>query len=171
MIGALLGLLASAWAATCTTPLTEPPAGMSVAWVSPLGARAAARGYLTVVPTAELTRWVAAERPSLGRLLQHLGEQKRADNPRRLYKVIVFEVATDDVCRPLDGYSDPRTVAGVVTCSPARSRVNGRYEGCGLLTDRADPTQHTTVYRVRWGDAAREGFCVLPAERFLAPPR
>ena len=71
MIGALLGLLASAWAATCTTPLTEPPAGMSVAWVSPLGARAAARGYLTVVPTAELTRWVAAERPSLGRLLQH----------------------------------------------------------------------------------------------------
>jgi hypothetical protein len=153
---------------TCTAELQREPDALSVAWVSPLGAHVGSGGWLTVVPTADLHRWVAEERPGVGRFLQRLGLRKSDATPRRGWKVTIFDVSAAELCRPLSAYETPGTVEGVASCD-GHDRVEGAYDGCGSLTDRADGSASLPVFRVLWADAARDGFCVLPVERYLAP--
>jgi hypothetical protein len=164
---ALLALAAAAEPGACTEALSPPPDALSVAWVSPLGRHVASRGYLDVVPTADLRRWVADTRPGLGALLQHLGLRKRDRDPHRRYKVAIFDVARADLCRPVDDVEEGAVVAGVTVCPANRSDVNAS-DSCGSWRDAATGAPSFPLYRVRWLDAARDGFCVLPADRFLA---
>jgi hypothetical protein len=162
----VIAWVAAALAGDCTDDLAAPPPSLSVAWISPVGRRVSSRGYLSVVPAGELRRWVAEERPGLGRVLQHLGERKRARDPRRRYKITIFDVSAADLCRPLDEVAEGTSVAGVAACPAPRSRV-AASDGCGSWADAVSGDPTFPVYRVRWLDAARDGFCVLPAERFL----
>ncbi len=160
--------LAAAHAEPCTASLSEPPPNLSVAWVSPLGRRVSSRGYLSVVSATELRKWVAAEQPGLGRLLQHLGLRHKDKDPRRRYKITVFDAKASELCRPLDDAIEGEVVAGIAACPANRADVDAS-DGCGSWVDHATGQPSLAVYRVRWLEAARDGFCVLPAERFLRP--
>jgi hypothetical protein len=130
--------LAKAPDACATAEQPEAGGSMSVAWVSPLGKRAGRNRYLPVVPSAELRRWVTSEPTSVARLLQKVGARKSDREPRRRYKVVVFDAHTDDLT------------------------------GCGTTTDLDTGGPGLPLYGSTWTTLAADGFCVLPAERFVA---
>lgn len=146
--------------------LTAPGETLSVAWVSPLGQRVGPRGTVEVVRTRDL-RAALQDRAGgqLGRMLQLLGLRRSAAPPSRRWKVTVFDVRGADLCRPLADLEAPVTLEGVPSC--ARDRTRSRTDGCGFTVDRADGSRGLEIFRVRWADAARDGFCVLPAQRFV----
>ena len=49
---------------------------------------------------------------------------------------------------------------------PAHGAGHG-FTGCGYSRDTGSGSRGLDVLRVRWEDAAREGFCVMPLDRFL----
>lgn len=165
----MIALLAAAAFAdpVCGGDLPAPPDHLSVAWVSPLGARVGANGWLTVVPTAALRDYVQDQRPGVGRLLQHLGARKRSSDPHRRYKITIFDVEADALCRPIPDAAEETLAGGVPTCPAGRAELGHGYAGCGVLTDRGTGAPSLPVFRITWSDAAFAGFCVLPVERFL----
>jgi len=104
-------------------------------------------------------------------MLQVLGLRRTDRDPRRRYKVTIFDVVTTGLCRPLAGYEDPAAVEGMVTCPEKLGKETDRYDGCGFTTDLATGATGLELYGARWNDVARNGFCVLPAERFVAGAR
>ena len=165
-------ILAFAWAAeppSCDEMSWPEPAEMlSVAWVSPVGQTVGRRGTVDVVATADLKSFVAEEaKGSVGRMLQHLGLRKRARDPARRYKVVVFDVRRADLCRPVVGYENPAALNGVASCTPRASKPDSDSTGCGYTVDRGSGEPGLVEYQAEWADLARNGFCVLPAERFV----
>lgn len=173
--GGLLALwlaLGAAWGAddpeACTAELPAPPEALSVAWVSPLGQRVGRNGWLTLVPTTELKAFAQGEgRGSVGRLLQYIGRRKRSKEPKRPWKVVVFDVRAEQLCRPLLDREGGLEAFGMVSCPERVARFREDGDGCGTLTDLADGGEGPRAYRARWRDVVRNGFCVLPAERFV----
>lgn len=166
MIPVLAALARADEPAACEAPdLPSPAEALSVAWVSPLRRRAGADRWLVVVPTADLRDF--AEGEGVGRTLQRLGLRRRPTDPRRRWKVVVFDVPAAALCRPLRDRTPGEVVADVATCDERRSAPRGRYDGCGWLEDAADGSPSAVAYRARWRDLAPEGFCVLPMERFV----
>ena len=93
-------ILAAALAADpeCSETFFVPPDSLSVAWVSPVGERVRARTWIEVVQTSALRDWLRAyPTATLGRTLQLLGRRKKPEDPRRLYKVTVFEARVIDL--------------------------------------------------------------------------
>ena len=167
MILALLGL------ALACEPLQPVPEQLQVAWVSKLPAAAGNETWLQVVPLDSLRALVQGGNRDSARVLRGLGLLGRTQKlPSVPYKVTVFEVERPQLCRPLDG--EPGADAtGVVTCDTPEQRAGAgtkaaSYTGCGYLTDQGKGTRGPDVFRVRWADAVRKGFCVLPWDRFLA---
>ena len=56
---------------------------------------------------------------------------------------------------------------GLASCVERATRLQETHDGCGRLIDRSSGDTRA-VYRARWDDVVRNGFCVLPAERFVA---
>ncbi len=166
MIAWLVGV-AIAQEPACNVELTPPPGRVSVAWISTLGARTGANGWLTVVPTAALRQYTTSERPGVGRLLQHLGERRRSSDPRRRYKITIFDVDSDALCRPIAGADEQSVVGGLPACPESKAKINAAYSGCGVLVDRGTGEDSLPVFKLTWAEAAFDGFCVLPVERFL----
>lgn len=166
---ALLATLGLALGQACDPAvLTTPPERFSVAWVSPLGQRVSGRKSLVVSPTRELAAFLQTQHePSVGRLLQFIGARKSNKPPKRAYKVTVFDVSAPLLCRPVDGHDEGDVVAGLRAC--AGSLPAKQTDGCGVATDHGSKRSGPTLLRIRWRDAARNGFCVLPAERFIQP--
>ena len=52
-------------------------------------------------------------------------------------------------------------------CVERLARPSSDADACGHAVDRATDQPGVEVFRARWRDLAREGFCVLPAERFV----
>lgn len=161
---------ALAWAAdppSCGSVELEPvESSLSVTWVSRVGRSVRAGREIEVVPTAELR--VAAQRDgSVARMLQRVGERGSPREPKRRWKVVIFDAEPGALCRPIAGHDDPVAVGGLVTCRPGPSRADAGQTGCGTTTDRATGGTGLPQYRGTWRDLARNGFCVLPAERFV----
>jgi hypothetical protein len=158
----IVALALASLAAPCdVASLAQAPETLSVAWVSPLGRRA--RGWIRVTRTSD----VVALGTDLGRTLQGIGLRKRPASPSRRYKVTVFDVAAGDLCRAIQGVEPGAEVAGVAACVERLSKPNTEVDGCGHVIDRATSEPGIEVFHARWRDLAREGFCVLPAERFV----
>jgi len=173
MIAALLMLMmahAGDDAETCKTPDFPGVEGVqSVVWVSRSRTRIRASGWVTVVPARDLRAWVHGPGGgSLGRMLQMLGLRKRSTTPKGRWKVVVFEAAPGALCRPIEGHEEPLAISGVLTCSVKASLSAPELDGCGVSTDRGSEGAGLVQFRARWSDLARDGFCVLPAERFVA---
>lgn len=170
LLAALLPLPASAAEPpVCDlSSLTEPPEVLSVAWVSPLARRARGKAWLYVVPTAKLRAYGQQVDGAQGRVLQWLGMRRTSKVPSRRYKVVIFDTTRGALCRPVepDGPSG-EPIQGVLPCDEDHRGPHKRYEGCGLLTDRADGKPSIEVYRAQWNALAADGFCVLPLDRFL----
>lgn len=167
MIALLLTWAALAAEPECAAGLEAPPSELSVAWVSRLGKTVGRRGWLDVVRTADLRRLVQANGGGVARTLQVLGMRRSAREPARRFKITVFDVRRDDLCRPVADVEEGAAVAGVGACADRHGRAGRSRDGCGLTVDRSGSGPGIEVFRVRWDDAARNGFCVLPVERFL----
>lgn len=143
----------------CPTPPARGDA-FSVAWVAPLHRRA--RGWLSVVPTAELA--AAPTAGSVARTLQLLGQRSSSKEPKRRYKIVIFDVAATDLCRPGPG------AAGVGACEvPPLPEEGEGPPPCPYTLDLATnpPRAGLEEFRARWPELADEGFCLLPLGRFL----
>jgi hypothetical protein len=149
--------------------LARLPAGrVSVAWVSPMGQTVGADTSLAVVRTSDLRSWLAAEKPTVGRMLQGLGMRRRYTDPKQPYKVTIFEVDVDALCRPVGDRAEGEDASGLPACAERFGRSTRAYPGCGTLVDQADGDPSLDVFRVTWRDAVRSGFCLFPAERFVS---
>lgn len=161
-------LTATAFAQSTTCNLERLPAlsdHLSVVWVAPRSRRVRNRSWLTVVPTLDVMDFAREEEPSVGRLLEFLGMRRAGRRePRRPYKVLVFDVASDFLCRPVDTLEG--RVGGVDVCE-VQSRHFKHTDGCGFIDDRANRGGGPPAFRARWADLVQAGFCLLPAERFL----
>lgn len=136
--------------------------------MSPNGRTAGNNTWIEVVPTTDLRTWLSTEKaPRVGRMLQHLGQRRSPRDPDRGWKVVVFDVDRSQLCRPVRGTVAGDELSEVVTCPDRFNRATSTYNGCGLLTDLATGENSLPVFRIQWRDAIREGFCVLPAERFV----
>ena len=165
MIALLLSTALAAPVCETTAPVTRER--LSVAWISPTPARVTGRQWLTVIPAAELRRWVAEEGADLTRLLQGLGLRRSDSPPLRPWKVTVFDVEADELCRPTDEGTPGTDAGGVPICASRGAGVRGKDRGCGYVIDRTDEGRGLDVFRIPWADAAVHGFCVLPVDRFL----
>ena len=157
--------LALALAAECKPP-EAPPGRLSVAWVAPLGSRSTGGKWLPVVPVGALGE-ALGNKGTVGQMLRELGLRKRDGEPKRRYQVVVFDIDGSAVCRPLADAEPWSTDGGVLVCA-ARHSTGRQPDGCGRVVDRADGKNPLPLYRIRWRDAARRGFCLLPADRFAA---
>lgn len=169
MIGLiLLGSLASA-SAPCARMPDPPPAHLSVAWISPLRRHTANNKLIDVFPTRALGDWVTAHpKATPGDLLRFVGQRDRDKEPKRRFKVVIFEVGPAALCRPVQEVAEGQTVAGLPAC-PGGSKPRGQhYPRCGYVTDHNTGKEGPELYQARWKDLAGRGFCVLPVERFLA---
>jgi hypothetical protein len=142
-----------------------------VAWISPVRAHVGARGWMEVVEMADLEAWAKEHGKDSTRFLQAAGvvgrKAGRAHSVR--WKVTIFDVTRDLTCRPIEGALPGTQVASVAVCEkakPAQGAGHG-FTGCGYTRDTGSGSRGLDVLRVRWEDAAREGFCVMPLDRFL----
>ena len=168
LLAALLG------AAQACEDLSEVPESFQVAWVSPLRQRVGSKEMIEVVRFSELRDWSASNDADAKRLLQHLGllrgKVRRKIDPAD-YKITVFDVRSEVLCRPLDP-PGPGEKEGLSICvqknhRPASPTSRHGDTGCGYAMDTASKTRGIDVYRVAWRDASAYGFCVLPLSRFL----
>jgi hypothetical protein len=151
---------------TCDAVGPVPPGAMSVAWISPAGAHVGLSGKLTVVPTRALRAWLEDHGASLARLLQGMGLRRRDDEPKKAWKITIFDVDAPSLCRPIDDV--PGTaVGGVPICEHGDRGVVGHDTGCGYTLDLDSGSHGLDIFQIDWSVAAARGFCVLPAERFL----
>ena len=168
LIAALwLSFTAEATAQECAG-WVEPRDTLAVAWVSPVRRQVFGTTWLEVVSNRDLTALVKGEKAGVGRILQAMGMRRRGSDPKRRFKIVVFEVDRGILCRPIEEMAEGSTVEGVRVCAQGLSR---RGPECGRTLDRATKTHRLDVYRVRWRDAARNGFCVIPAHRYAKQAR
>lgn len=152
-------------------PLTPVPESLSVAWVSKVPASASDNTWLEVVQLPALREFVGKVQRDSSAVLRGLGLLSRTQPLRVPYKITVFEVGKSVLCRPMDAAAGT-DIEGVPVCDDGEQRAGSgvkanAYSGCGYGTDLGAGVRGLDVYRVRWGDAVRQGFCVLPWERFL----
>jgi hypothetical protein len=146
--------------------LPTPPDRLAVAWVSRRGHRP--RGWLDVVPAADLGGWLAAQDPPwTGRTLQYLGLRKKGTDPRRRWKVVVMDVERSELCRPVDGVEPGTDVAGVPACAARLGRPGKHTAGCGRTLDRKTSNDALARYAVRRSEGQQRGYCVVPLERYV----
>ena len=157
--------------------LASVPDALQVAWVSPVRAQVRYKQQVNVVRYSELQKYVANEKPTTTELLQHLGIKRgriRRDIDPQRYKLVIFDVTAQSMCRPiLTDANDDRavgTVGGLTVCKQTRRTGfvhRSGDSGCGYLIDTKTDERTFDLYRVSWADASAQGFCVLPLARFL----
>ena len=144
-----------------------------VAWVSPLRQTVRGNQWIEVVRVADLREWIADNDPEAVRVLQALGMKGRRARSVDVsnYKITVFDVAADWMCRPIEGGTPGEPIEGVSQCEARQQRPLGGhrrgYTGCGYSLDTGASLRGLDVYRIRWSEAATQGFCVMPMSRFL----
>ena len=167
----LLLLLVSAFACE---PLADAPESFQVAWVSPISRSVRARAWLEVVRVTDLRAWIHERGTDPVRLLQGLGMVGRKPKARahKPYKVTLFDVKRDWLCRPVSDKEPGTDVSGVAVCEAPQHKGLCRhkkgYTGCGYTLDTESSIRGLDVFRVRWEVASALGFCVMPLERFLS---
>lgn len=174
LIGFCMALPARDARAQACQELAAVPKDLQVVWVSPMGRRVRRRAHVEVVRLQDLRKFVVDNKADEARVVQALGMAPRWGGRRanRPYKVVIFDVRADWMCRPVDDQSPGRDLSGVVACDP---RVGGRqfqhgpgFTGCGYSLDTGASTRGLDVFRVRWSDASAGGFCTMPLSRFIS---
>jgi hypothetical protein len=160
-----------ALAAESCSALQEPPPVFQVAWVSPLQQDVSSRAWLEVVRVADLRAFVKKNGPDTIRLLQGLGLAKAKGLgwlQAKQWKITMFDVEAAWVCRPVKGAEEGLLLQGIPACVRGQQKGEGATTGCGYSRDPVTGGRGIDVFRIRWRDAARGGFCVMPLSRFVA---
>jgi hypothetical protein len=170
----LWSLMNLSLAADTCQPVGEIPDTLQVAWVSPVGKQVTAGGHVEVVRVGDLRATIRANGKDKLRLLRSLGmvgPRGGGMAAKRRWKVTIFDIKRDWLCRPLDDAVPGEEDHGVVACEKKQQRplwgYRPGYTGCGYIEDTQTQDRSLDVFRVRWSDAASWGFCVLPLDRFL----
>ena len=119
MLNALLVLLATSVAAPTCDGVDSVSESVQVAWISPVRQRVSSDRYMEVVRLADLRAWVKKNGDDQARLLQALGlVGKRAGWRSEMdWKVTIFDVRADWICRPIRGMNPGDMV---IICSYAQ---------------------------------------------------
>ncbi len=161
---------ASAQACGAVAPV---PTSTQVAWISRRSRMVGASQTIEVVRVTDLREWIRANGADETRLIQGLGMASRKGGlaARHPYKVTIFDVQAEWLCRPIPDADDGADDNGVAICSDADAKATRHhkpgYTGCGYSLDTAASTRGLDVYRVRWSEASAWGFCVMPLDRFI----
>ena len=169
MLGVFVG---AAWGCE---PVESVPESLQVAWISPVRDRARAREYVEVVRVRDLRAWVRSNSSDPVRVLQMVGMLERGEVSQSVgqdYKITVFDVQREWLCRPLLSVASGEDVSDIVSCPASEQEAADRshragFTGCGYTLDTHASTRGLDVYRVPWSDASAWGFCVMPLTRFL----
>lgn len=159
----------------CSPNLYAPPETFQVAWVSPIGTVAWNNESIEVVPMKDLRLWVHENKANTASLLQHLGMRSgKAKGSLEAvdYKITVFDVYRNTLCRPISDASPGTIQSNVAICLEKEHRPKSwmyrhGFTGCGYAINSKTQKRSLDVYRVRWMDASSMGFCVFPLARFL----
>lgn len=175
MILLLLTLLAAAQEPqapppTCSTAdlatLTAPDDRLAVAWVGPWHRQPG--GSLKVVPVDELNTWIRAQDPPWrGRTLQWLGLRKRNTDPKRRFKVIIYDVDAAALCRPVTDIEKGALVGEVPACAPRHGDATKKQTGCGRTLDRRTGEAGAMQFVIKARVARESGWCAVPLQRYL----
>ena len=170
----VLPLLFSVASAQSCAEVSEVPAATQVAWVSRSRRQVWGGTQLEVVRVTDLREWLRTNQADSGRLVQALGmAPRRGGRAARIpYKITIFDIKSEWLCRPIEGATTGDKVQGVTVCEdrdarPATHHKPG-FTGCGYTLDTASSQRGLDVLRVRWEDASSWGFCVMPLDRFIS---
>ncbi len=166
----LLIAAASAQDAPVCADTLAVPQSFQVAWISPVRKRASRDDHMEVIRVGDLRAWIQQEGADQTRLLQGLGLVR--ENPGRKaekqWKITIFDITAEQLCRPIDGLAPYTDAYGLPVCEQnLRTHSDGRSDGCGYSTDTATGDRGLDIYRIPWGEASVQGFCVFPLERFI----
>ena len=168
----LISLLSSAFACEDLQPI---PDALQIAWISPVREQVRSNEYIEVISYSDLRQWMSADERDAKQLLHQLGmlskRSKREVDPSD-YKVVIFDVHAERVCRPINTEEAGTEIEGLPVCEVRGARPTSLYTrhgftGCGYTQNTKTMSRGFDVYRIRWVDAATWGFCVMPLERFL----
>ncbi len=156
--------LAAADSPSQCVALPAPGSSAQVAWISPVRRGARNNQEIEVVLASDLTAWAYANKADQARVLQAMGYAGKRGGwrARRFYKVTLFEVPSEELCRPRSDVEEGEIVDGVRACGQAPIG-----QSCGLSNDTLTGQGGLPVYQIPWRDAARWGFCVVPLELYL----
>jgi len=162
----------SAHAQDACEALVAVPGAYQVAWISPTRKRAGSRSQLQVVRVGDLRAWINQNGADQTRLLQGMGYVGPAGGrkAKKEWKVTIFDIQSEQLCRPVADAEPGADLLGAPVCSTDITRGLDRWESeCGYTLDRAeeDETRGLDIFRISWEQAASQGFCVMPLERFI----
>jgi len=173
MIPSLLLLHATAFGCDDLEPV---PDTFQVAWISPVDQQIAQNGLMEVVRVRDLRTWSLEHsddsvEDKTNALLHSLGILERDETPEEAYKVTLFDVQPEWLCRPMREIPADNIVEGVGACTRRQAKsISGHkagYTGCGYSMDTTASTRGLDVFRIPWATASSQGFCVLPLDRFI----
>ena len=173
LLASTVGLSTEAQAQACGT-VASTPESTQVAWISRRSRRVPSRQVIEVVRVQDLRAWIRDNGADEARLVQGLGMAPRKGGfaSTRPYKVTIFDVRADWLCRPIQGGTPGADTLGVAVCEEKDGKAlrhhTAGYSGCGYSLDTAASTRGLDVFRVRWSEASAWGFCVMPLDRFIS---
>lgn len=165
-------LVGTAWGCE---PVESVPESLQVAWISPVRDRARAREFIEVVRVRDLRAWIRANSSDPVRVLQVVGMLERgelSESAGEDYKITVFDVQREWLCRPLLSATPGEDISDIAACPASEQEAADRahragFTGCGYTLDTHASIRGLDVYRLPWSDASAWGFCVMPLARFL----
>jgi len=173
VLAAVLAAAPTASAQACGTPRAVP-ASTQVAWISRRSRRVPSRQVIEVVRVSDLRAWIRDNGADEKRLIQGLGMASRKGGlaAKHPYKITIFDVQADWLCRPIPDGTDGEDSYGVAVCADGDAKAvrhhRPGYTGCGYSLDTAASNRGLDVYRIRWSEASAWGFCVMPLDRFIS---
>lgn len=171
-LAAALAVTPTASAQACAAPAAVPTS-TQVAWISRRSRRVPGQQVIEVVRVADLRAWVRDNGADEKRLVQGLGMASRKGGlaAKHPYKITIFDVQAEWLCRPIPDATDGEDSYGVAVCGDSDAKAvrhhKPGYTGCGYSLDTAASNRGLDVFRIRWSEASAWGFCVMPLDRFI----
>jgi hypothetical protein len=140
-----------------------------VVWFSPTWQGASSRRNLEVFELADVQAFVKRAGPGKKRILQKLGQVGSRGwwSGWMDWKVVIFDVESSSLCRPIRGGEPGEIVGGVPICHKRLQSGGARFSGCGYSRDTQTGARGIDHFRIPWSVASQWGFCVMPLERLL----
>ena len=173
MIAVLLTIMGVAFGEACQD-VRATPESLQIAWISPARQQVGMGGFVEAVRVADLRAWIKEHGQDKVRLLRGLGMVGPRGGKwaaKRAYKVTIFDVKREWLCRPITDVEPGTSKNGAIVCENKQQRAlwgyRKGYTGCGYIEDTQTRQRSLDSFRIRWSDASSFGFCVLPLDRFI----